>query len=71
MLLHRRQINKLMGAVDREGMTLIPLKLYFNERGRAKLQLEDAHGKNLHDKRHSEENRDWSREKGRLKRARG
>ena len=71
LLLHRRQINKLMGAVDREGMTLIPLKLYFNERGRAKLQLAVAKGKKLHDKRESEKKRDWSREKGRLLRARG
>jgi SsrA-binding protein len=52
-------------------MTLIPLKLYFNERGRAKLKLAVAKGKKLHDKRESEKKRDWSREKGRLKRARG
>ena len=71
LLLHRRQINKLIGAVDREGMTLIPLKLYFNERGRAKLQLAVAKGKKLHDKRETEKKRDWSREKGRLLRARG
>jgi SsrA-binding protein len=54
LLLHKKQINKLMGAVDREGMTLIPLKLYFNERGRAKLLLAVAKGKKLHDKRESE-----------------
>jgi SsrA-binding protein len=54
LLLHRKQINKLMGAVDREGMTLIPLKLYFNERGRAKLLLAIAKGKKLHDKRETE-----------------
>ena len=71
LLLHRKQINKLLGAVDREGMTLIPLKLYFNERGRAKLLLAIAKGKKLHDKRESEKKRDWSREKGRLMRARG
>src|SRR6201995_2429789 len=71
LLLHRKQINKLLGAVDREGMTLIPLKLYFNERGRAKLQLAVAKGKKLHDKRETEKKRDWSREKGRLLRARG
>src|SRR6267378_4405438 len=63
--------NWLMGAVDREGMTLIPLKLYFNERGRAKLLLAVAKGKKLHDKRESEKKRDWGREKGRLLRARG
>ena len=71
LLLHRKQINKLLGAVDREGMTLIPLKLYFNEHGRAKLQLALAKGKKLHDKRETEKKRDWSREKGRLMRARG
>ncbi|WP_315831956.1 SsrA-binding protein SmpB [Bradyrhizobium prioriisuperbiae] len=71
LLLHKRQINKLIGAVEREGMTLIPLKLYFNERGRAKLELALAKGKKLHDKRETEKKRDWSREKGRLLRARG
>jgi SsrA-binding protein len=60
-----------MGAVDREGMTLIPLKLYFNERGRAKLLLAVAKGKKLHDKRESAKKRDWGREKSRLMRARG
>ena len=58
LLLHRKQINKLMGAVDREGMTLIPLKLYFNERGRAKLLLAIAKGKKLHDKRETTKKRD-------------
>src|SRR4030088_3709180 len=71
LLLHRGQINKLMGAVEREGMTLVPLKLYFNERGRVKLQLALAKGKQLHDKRDTEKKRDWSREKGRILRARG
>ncbi len=71
LLLHRRQINKLIGAVERDGMTLIPLKLYFNERGRAKLQLALARGKKLHDKRETEKKRDWSREKSRLLRSRG
>jgi len=71
LLLHKRQINKLIGAVEREGMTLIPLKLYFNEQGRAKLELALAKGKKLHDKRETERNRDWTREKGRLLRARG
>src|SRR5437764_8076155 len=59
LLLHKKQINRLMGAVEREGMTLIPLKLYFNERGRAKLLLAVAKGKKLHDKRESEKKRDW------------
>jgi SsrA-binding protein len=71
LLLHRRQINKLIGAVEREGMTLIPLKLYFNERGRAKVELALAKGKKLHDKRETAKKRDWSREKSRLLRARG
>ena len=71
LLLHRRQINKLIGAVEREGMTLIPLKLYFNERGRAKIELALAKGKKLHDKRETEKKRDWNREKGRLMRVRG
>jgi SsrA-binding protein len=71
LLLHRRQINKLIGAIEREGMTLIPLKMYFNEQGRLKLQLALAKGKKLHDKRETEKRRDWSREKGRLLRARG
>jgi len=71
LLLHRKQINKLMGAVERQGMTLVPLKMYFNERGRVKLQLALAKGKQLHDKRDTEKKRDWGREKGRLMRARG
>src|ERR1700753_4313593 len=71
LLLHQRQINKLIGAVEREGMTLIPLKLYFNEKGRAKLELALAKGKKLHDKRESEKNRDWSRERGRLMKDKG
>ncbi len=71
LLLHKKEINRLAGAIEREGMTLIPLKLYFNERGRIKLQLGLAKGKKLHDKRDTEKKRDWEREKGRLLRARG
>jgi SsrA-binding protein len=71
LLLHTKQNNKLIGAVEREGMTLIPLKLYFNEQGRAKIELALAKGKKLHDKRETERKRDWNREKGRLMRARG
>ena len=71
LLLHSRQINKLIGAVEREGMTLIPLKLYFNEKGRAKLELALARGKKLHDKREVEKKRSWERERGRLLRAKG
>ena len=54
LLLHKRQINKLIGAVEREGMTLVPLRLYFNEKGRAKVELALARGKKLHDKREAE-----------------
>ena len=71
LLLHRRQISKLIGAVEREGMTLIPLKLYFNEKGRAKLELALARGKKLHDKRETEKKRSWERERGRLLRGKG
>jgi SsrA-binding protein len=71
LLLHRRQIHKLAGAVEREGMTIVPLKLYFNEKGRAKLELALARGKKLHDKREAEKKRSWERERGRLMRAKG
>ncbi|HZD64119.1 MAG TPA: SsrA-binding protein SmpB [Xanthobacteraceae bacterium] len=71
LLLHRGQINKLMGAVEREGMTLVPLRLYFNDKGRAKLELALAKGKKLHDKRETEKKRSWERERGRLLRAKG
>ena len=68
LLLHKRQIDKLSGAVDREGMTLVPLKMYFNEKGRAKVELAIARGKKLHDKRESEKKKDWDRERARLMR---
>ena len=71
LLLHRRQIDKLSGAVEREGMTLVPLKLYFNEKGRAKIELALARGKKLHDKRETEKKRTWERERGRLMRDKG
>ena len=71
LLLHRAQINKLIGAVEREGMTVVPLKLYFNEKGRAKVEIALAKGKKLHDKRETEKKRDWSRERGRLMRDKG
>jgi SsrA-binding protein len=71
LLLHRRQINKLIGAVEREGMTLVPLKLYFNEKGRAKIELALARGKKLYDKRDTEKKRSWDRERGRLLRQKG
>jgi SsrA-binding protein len=71
LLLHKRQINKLIGAVEREGMTVVPLKLYFNDKGRAKIEIALAKGKKLHDKRDTEKKRDWQREKGRLMRVKG
>ena len=71
LLLHQRQINKLIGAVEREGMTLVPLKLYFNDKGRAKVELALARGKKLHDKRETEKKRSWERERGRLLRQKG
>jgi SsrA-binding protein len=71
LLLHQRQINRLAGGVDREGMTIVPLKLYFNERGRAKLEIALAKGKKLHDKRETLKKRSWERERGRLLREKG
>jgi SsrA-binding protein len=71
LLLHKRQIAKMANAVQREGMTIVPLRLYFNERGMAKLELAIAKGKKLHDKRATEKARDWNREKARLMKERG
>jgi len=71
LLLHKRQINRLIGAVQREGKTLVPLAIYFNGRGRAKVELALAHGKKAHDKRAAIRDRDWAREKQRVMRARG
>ena len=71
LLLHKRQIARLAQAVEREGMTIVPLKVYFNEKGRAKIEIAVARGKKLHDKRDSEKERDWKREQGRLLRDRG
>jgi SsrA-binding protein len=71
LLLHKKEINKLKVAVERQGMTLVPLELYFNERGIAKLKLALAQGKKLHDKREATKRRDWDREKARLMREKG
>jgi SsrA-binding protein len=71
LLLHRRQIEKLRGALKQGGVTLIPLSLYFNGRGRAKVELALGRGKKQYDKRAAEAERDWQRQKGRLMRARG
>ena len=66
LLLNKREIGRMRQAVNREGMTLIPLKIYFNEKGRAKLEIAVAKGKKLHDKRETEKERDWNRQKSRL-----
>jgi SsrA-binding protein len=70
LLLHRREINRLMGAIKRDGITLVPLAIYFNERGRAKLELGLAKGKRKADKREAEKQRDWQRQKARILRER-
>jgi SsrA-binding protein len=71
LLLHRRQVDKLMGSIKREGVTLVPLSIYFNDRGRAKLELGLAKGKNKADKRDSDKQRDWNRDKARIMRNNG
>lgn len=71
LLVSKREMARLSQSIEREGMTLVPLKIYFNERGRAKLLLAVARGKKLHDKRETEKQRDWNREKGRLLKERG
>lgn len=71
LLLNKKELHKLGIAVDRQGMTMIPLELYFNARGLAKLKLALAQGKKLHDKREDAKKRDWDREKARLMRDKG
>ncbi len=71
LLLHEREIGKLFGAVERKGMTLVPLSIYFNSRGRAKVELALAKGKQAHDKRQSTKERDWKRDKARIMRDKG
>jgi SsrA-binding protein len=66
LLLHAREIEKLNSAVTRQGMTLIPLAIYFNDRGRVKVELALGRGKKLHDKRETAKERDWQREKASL-----
>ncbi len=68
LLLNKREMNKLIGAVERKGTTLVPISLYFNKRGIAKIDLAIASGKKQHDKRQTEKKRDWSREKSRIMR---
>ncbi|HWH21806.1 MAG TPA: SsrA-binding protein SmpB [Allosphingosinicella sp.] len=71
LLLHQREISKLHGAVARQGMTLVPLSIYFNGRGRAKVELALARGRKAPDKRAHEKEKDWKREQGRLLRQHG
>ena len=71
LLMHRKEIDKLIGAAQREGRTLVPTRLYFNDRGLVKLEVALAKGKKAHDKRATEADRDWKREQGRLLRDRG
>ena len=66
LLVHKRERNRLMGAMQREGYSLIPMKLYFNERGLAKVQLGLGKGKKKYDKRQVQKERDWNRQKSRL-----
>jgi SsrA-binding protein len=71
LLLHEREIDKLQGAVERKGMTLVPLSVYFNSRGRAKVELALAKGKNSADKRQTTKDRDWKRDQARIMREHG
>lgn len=71
LLLHRGQINKLTGAVTREGLTVVPLKIYFDDRGRAKVEIALARGKKLHDKREADREKTWNRDKARIMRDKG
>ena len=71
LLLHRREMARLVAAVQEKGLTLVPLSVYFNDRGVAKLDLGLARGKKQHDKRETDKQRDWQREKGRLMREKG
>ena len=71
LLLHAKEIAKFAKGVEREGMTIVPLRIYFDARGRAKIAIALGRGKKLHDKRETEKARDWSRDKSRLLRERG
>ena len=71
LLLHKRELHKLLGSVARGGYTIVPLRLFFNGRGLAKLEIALGKGKKLHDKRDTQKSRDWGREKQRIMRDRG
>ena len=71
LLMHRREINKFFAATQREGLTVVPLAMYFNEQNKIKVELGLARGKKAHDKRETEKKRDWDRQKQRLLREKG
>jgi SsrA-binding protein len=71
LLLHRKQVRELIGSITREGVTLVPLDIHFNDKGRAKVLLGLAEGKKQHDKRQAAAARDWARDKARLMRLKG
>lgn len=71
LLLHRREIHRFIIAIQREGMTIVPTKLYFNDKGLVKLEIALAKGKKIHDKRETSAERDWQRDKARLMRDKG
>jgi SsrA-binding protein len=71
LLLNAEKIAKLANGVERQGMTIVPLRIYFNEKGRTKIALALARGNKLHDKRKTEKQRDWGREKSRVLREKG
>lgn len=66
LLLHKKEINRLIGAIQREGRTVVPLQVYFNPRGRAKIEIALVTGKQAHDKRQAIKDRDWQRQRARL-----
>jgi SsrA-binding protein len=71
LLLHRREIDRLMASVQREGLTIVPTRMFFNDKGLVKIEIALAKGKKIHDKRETEAKRDWQRDKARLLRDRG
>ncbi|MCB1721792.1 MAG: SsrA-binding protein SmpB [Alphaproteobacteria bacterium] len=71
LLLHKREVDKLLGAVNREGYAIVPVRLYFNARGMAKIEIALGKGKKMHDKRETEKKRDWDKQKGRIMREKG
>lgn len=71
LLLHKREVNKLLGAVSREGYAIVPVRLYFNARGMAKIEIALGKGKKQHDKREAIKQRDWDKQKGRIMREKG